>query len=189
MHLLEAIIMAVSLCADCFAVTLCSSVKLKKLEWRKVAVVAAVFAVIQSGLLMAGWGTGAVFSAIVAKESKIIAFCLLMYVSFGMLREGVSSLKNGTEEIHDLNGFRNIVLGGVATSMDALAVGASMSLQEATSTWHGVSALFFSVMVVTALSVVAGMAGGKALGGRFGHWSVLAGGVVLFILALLIPFR
>ena len=45
MGILESILIAVSLCADCFAVTLCSSVTLMSLRWPNVLRVTAVFAV------------------------------------------------------------------------------------------------------------------------------------------------
>ena len=45
MNIVESILLAVSLCADCFAVTLCSSVTLKSLRWTSVLKVALSFAV------------------------------------------------------------------------------------------------------------------------------------------------
>ena len=85
MGILESILIAVSLCADCFAVTLCSSVTLKSLRWPNVLRVTAVFAVIQTGLLLAGWAFGSLFAASVIKVSHIIGFLLLLYVGGCML--------------------------------------------------------------------------------------------------------
>ena len=36
MGIIESILTAASLCADCFAVTLCSGVTLKKIEWKEI---------------------------------------------------------------------------------------------------------------------------------------------------------
>ena len=43
-----------------------------------------------------------------------------------MILEGIK----GKEEVRDLNGFKNVILGAIATSIDALAVGISMSFSQ-----------------------------------------------------------
>ena len=186
--------MAISLCADCFAVSLCSGVTLKKIEFRSVAKVAAAFAVIQTGLLVLGWLLGSAVAGLVFKAAHIIGFLLLLYVGGSMLVEGIK----GEEEVKNLDGLKNIVLGGIATSIDALAVGVSQSLATGVSKSlvEGVSqspasqqadsfiTLAVSVFVVTAASVVAGIAGGKVIGRKFGRWAEIAGGLVLIIIAL-----
>lgn len=178
MGILEAILIAASLCADCFAVSLCSSVTLHRIEWKPVARVALAFALIQSVLLLAGWAFGNVFVGLVCKVAHIIGFLLLLYVGGSMLMEGI----RGKAEVKDLNGFRNIVLGGVATSIDALAVGVAQSMVG--QTWHGFCPLFTAVFAVTALSVVAGILGGKTLGCHFGRWAEIIGGAVLVAIGI-----
>ena len=78
-----------------------------------------------------------------------------------------------------LDGFKNVVLSGVATSIDALAVGVSQSMVETTRQFASIFPLFVAVFVVTALSVLAGLLGGRAIGHRFGHWAEVFGGLVL----------
>ena len=180
MEIWEAWLMAVSLCADCFACTLCSGVTLKRLSWKKVGGIALSFAVIQSGLLLAGWAFGNVFVGFIERISHWIGFLLLLYVGGGMLLEGIRALRGHCEaESMRLDGFKNVVLSGVATSIDALAVGVSLSLVETTRQFASICPLFVAVFVVTALSVLAGLLGGRAIGHRFGHWAEVFGGLVL----------
>ena len=146
---------------------------LKSLRWRPVLGVALAFAVIQAGLLLAGWFFGYLLVGLVEKLSHVIAFLLLLYVGGTMLAEGI----RGEEEVRDLNGWRNVLLGGVATSIDALAVGASMSMDAVS--WDGFVPLLLAVFVITALSVVTGICCGRAVGARFGRWAEIAGGLVL----------
>lgn len=169
----EAILVAVSLCADCFAVTLCSSVTLKDLRWSSVAKVAAVFAVIQSGLLLAGWAFGSLLASYVIKVSHIIGFLLLLYVGGALLWEGI----RGKEEVRKLDSMRNIVLGGIATSIDALAVGVAQSMED--TSWNGFLPLLIAVFAVTALSAVLGICGGRFIGKRVGRIAEIIGGCVL----------
>lgn len=185
MGIWEAVLIAVSLCADCFACTLCSGVTLRRLSWKTVSGIALAFAVIQSGLLLAGWAFGNVFVGFIEKISHWIGFLLLLYVGGGMLLEGIRALRgNGPAESVRLDGFRNVVLSGVATSIDALAVGVSKSMVETSRAFSSICPLFVSVFAVTALSVVAGLLGGKVLGRHFGHWAEIAGGMVLIGIGL-----
>lgn len=179
MNIFEAILIAISLCADCFAVSLCSSVSLKKIDWKNVLLIAFSFAVIQSGLMFIGWAFGNLFVGLVYKVSHIIGFLLLLYVGGEMFIEGCKALRGCEEETCDLNGLKHIVLGGIATSIDALAVGISQSMIEETQSWSGFSPLFWAVFAVTALSVIAGISCGKVIGHKFGHWAEVAGGLVL----------
>ena len=90
-----------------------------------------------------------------------------------MLVEGI----RGGEEVRNLDGLRNVVVGGLATSIDALGIGVAKSMEDVS--WSGFLPLFISVFVVTALSVIVGLRGGSAIGERFGRWAEIIGGVVL----------
>ena len=175
-----AIVFAASLCADCFAVSLCSSVTLKTVRWRDVARVALAFAVIQTGLLLAGWACGSLLAGLLDRIAHIIGFALLLYVGGSMFIEGVK----GDEDVKDLNGWKNVILGGIATSIDALAVGISLSMDA--KPWSEVCPLAVAVFAVTALSVVSGIFGGRAIGSRAGRWAEIAGGLVLVAIGVTI---
>ena len=178
MGIWESILLAASLCADCLAVSLCSGVTLRSVRWREILGVALAFAVIQAGLLLAGWAFGYLFVGLVEKISHIIAFLLLLYVGGSMLIEGIK----GEAEVRDLSSWRNIILGGLATSIDALAVGVAQSMEGAD--WPAFLPLLVSVFAITALSVVVGLRGGRAIGARFGRWAEIVGGLVLIAIGI-----
>ena len=173
MHILEAILVAASLCADCLAVSLCSGVTLRNVRWGRILRVALAFAVIQTGLLLAGWAFGSLFVGAVQKISHIIGFILLLYVGVSMLVDGI----RGEEEVRNLDGFKNVIVSGIATSIDALAVGVAQSMEDVS--WTGFLPLLIAVFGITALSVVVGLRGGSAIGSRFGRWAEVVGGLVL----------
>ena len=184
MIVLQAILLAVSLCADCFAVTTCSSGTLKSVTWRKVLQIALVFAFVQTLLMLIGWLFGDLFVGFIHKAAKIIGFLLLLYVGGSMILEGIRN----EEEPRDLNGMRNIIIGAIATSIDALAVGVSMSLgqvgQDPLAVDHAIMvntmiADHVAVFFVTMLSVFAGMFGGYRVGRRYGRPAEIIGGTVL----------
>lgn len=173
MNVIRIILFALSLCADCFAVSLCSSVTLKSVDRRSLTLVSLIFAVVQTGFLLLGWGFGYLFLGLVERIAHWIGFLLLLYVGGSMLVEGV----RGDCEVKNLNGFRNIIIGGVATSIDALAVGVSLSMGGVP--WSEVGWNAFAVFVTTALSVILGILGGKALGNKVGPVAEILGGCVL----------
>ena len=70
-----------------------------------------------------------------------------------------------------------MLLGGLATSIDALAVGISQSMSG--TDWSGFLPLLVAVFAITALSVVIGLRSGRAIGSRFGRWAEIFGGLIL----------
>lgn len=175
--------MAMSLCADCFAVTACSSLTLKSVSWRSVGRLAVVFAAVQTLFLFAGWMFGDLLVGFLHKVAGTVGFALLLYVGGSMILEG---LRGGGEQ-RDLDGIRNVILGAAATSIDALAVGVSMSM--ASPGTMAMIADHAALFVVTALSVVAGVAGGYKVGLRYGRRTEIAGGMVLIFIGLNILFK
>ena len=174
------ILLSASLCADCFAVALCASVSMKNVRWTEVLRIALIFAVIQTSFLAAGWAFGDFISRYIIKIVKYVGMALLIFVGSSMIREAFSDV-----EPHSLIGFRNIVLAGVADSIDALAVGISMSMagRILPEMWVPTVAVF----IFTALSVIVGITGGSFIGGKAGRPAAVTGGIVLILLGINIP--
>ena len=183
---ISAILLGISLCADCFAVSLCSSFLLPREEMnKKVWTVAAVFAVIQTGLFLVGWALGTFATELISeyvghfeKVAHIIGFLLLLYVGGAMFLDGVRSKSDHL----NLDGFKSIVIGGIATSIDALVVGLSMSMDQAK--WTDIAPVALSVLVFTALSVIVGMFSGSFVGRKLGQSARIIGGLVLIGLGI-----
>lgn len=176
-NMIKDILLAASLCADCFAVALCSSVSMKKVRLWEVLKIALIFAVIQTSFLLAGWAFGDFIARYIMKFVKYVGMFLLLFVGGSMIRGAFSE-----EESQNLTGFRNIVLAGIADSIDALAVGISMSM--AGRGFGGMAVPTVAVFVITALSVIIGIKGGSAIGCRAGKPAAVTGGIVLMLLGL-----
>lgn len=180
----EAFLLAVALCADCFAVSACSSVSLSGRRWRDIFPVALSFAIIQAALFAAGALLGELVSGYVMGIAHAIGFLLLLYVGGSMLFNAFKG--EDKREVKNLSGLKNIIIGGVATSIDALSVGASLSIdgismgEAATDT--------VAIFLVTAASVVLGILGGSKVGEKFGRPALIAGGVILILIGLNIVF-
>lgn len=185
-EILSAILLGMSLCADCFAVTLCSSFLVSREELKKkVLTVVLVFVFIHTGFLLGGWALGTFATDLIAghvahfeRIAHIIGFLLLLYVGLEMFLDGVRS----KSEHLNLDGIGGIILGSVATSIDAVAVGISMALNGIG--WNGMVPVSLSLIVFTVLSVVVGMLSGSFLGRKFGYSARIIGGLVLIALGI-----
>ena len=172
---MEIILFGLSVCADCFAVSLCSSIGLKKRNAGTIVKIALCFAIIQTAFLLVGWACGDVLTSLINKVAKWEALALLVYVGGSMIYSALFSKKS---EKSDLNGMKNIALAGIATSMDALSL--------AGQGWSQTVPQAVSVFICTALSVLVGILCGGKLARKAGRWAEGIGGVVLIGIGLCI---
>lgn len=178
-NIIEIILFGVSVCTDCFAVSLCSSINMKdKSAWNSIKI-ALCFAFIQAGLLLIGWKLGYELAHFTQKITSWIGLLLLLYVGIEMLRE---AFDKGQSKVTNLNSFKNIILAAVATSIDALALGGSLSLVG--QDWHQSAWKAVSVFICTALSVVVGIIGSRFIAQVAGKWAEGIGGVVLILIGI-----
>lgn len=185
-EILSAILLGMSLCADCFAVTLCSSFLVSREELKKkVLTVVLVFVFIHTGFLLGGWALGTFATDLIAghvahfeRIAHIIGFLLLLYVGLEMFIDGVRS----KSEHLNLDGIGGIILGSVATSIDAAVVGLSMALNGAP--WAEIAPVAVSLVVFTVVAVVVGMLSGSFLGRKLGQSARIVGGLVLIGLGI-----
>ena len=182
LKLLEAVLLALSLSADCFAVSACSSLGIRSSGWRKIAFTALLFALVQSSFFVTGCAFGSAVAGLVERLAHVIGFLLLLYVGGSMILDALRK----EEGERSLDGFGAVMLGAVATSIDAIAVGISLSI-SGESFW--VMALdAASILLFTFISVLLGISLGHAVGKRFGRAAGFAGGAVLLGIGLAVLF-
>ncbi len=175
MHLIENLLLALSLCADTLSVTVAGSLSLGKVRPGKVLAVAATFGVMQTAIMFIGWALGYSVVRYIEKISSWVGFILLLYIGGKMIWEAVT--KKEEERDVNLSGVKSLLLAGVATSIDASAVGLSMSM--ASAGWRDIAETLAVVLVVTFLTALVGTLGGSVIGRKFGRPASIVGGVVL----------
>jgi len=128
MSTLSLFIIAVGLAMDAFAVSISSGVVLKKVTFRHALLFASFFGGFQAAMPLAGWSAGVRVQEYVGAFDHWIAFLLLVGVGAKMIWE---SRKDEASRVR-LNPTRISVLLvlAVATSIDALAVGLSLSFLD-----------------------------------------------------------
>jgi putative Mn2+ efflux pump MntP len=166
--MIEALLLALALAMDAFAVALTQGAKFRP-SLRGGAAIALTFGVFQAAMPLAGWVIGAVALIYVEAVDHWIAFGLLAFLGVRMLGGHV-----GEEEAsHALTG-RALLLAGVATSIDALAAGITLP----TLSVEPLVAVALIGVVTFAMSA-GGVALGRVAGDRWGTWAERAGGVIL----------
>ena len=189
----ELLLLAISLCFDTFAVSLGGGLSVRDVKFSKKAVIMAFFAFFQAGLLLLGWAVGASFESYITNWDHWIAFAILMYIGGKMV---IENFKEGfgkrVEEPNqncccqkkgiNLLRYKTLVTMCIATSIDAIAVGASLAFISITT-----FKLIFVVLMTflfTALACYIGITSGEKIGCRIGAKASLVGGLVLVIIGL-----
>ena len=121
---------AVALAMDAFAVALASGICLRTPTRVQALRMAFTFGIFQAAMPVVGWVLGLSVRSFVETWGSWIAFALLALVGAKMLWEGSRSTGEPIDcDTKDPTRGKRLILLALATSIDALAVGLSFSLQ------------------------------------------------------------
>ena len=177
----NSVLLGVGLAMDAFSVSMANGLHEPGMSRKKMCAVAGVFAFFQALMPMTGWvcvHTLLEYFAAFGKWIPWIALILLLYIGGGMLREGLSHSKGETEAPRV--GAAALLLQGIATSIDALSVGFTIS--EYGALMAAVCALI--IAAVTFVLCMAGLIIGRKFGTRLAGQSAILGGVILIVIGL-----
>lgn len=121
--------LAVALAMDAFAVSIGVGIQLKKISIRQTFRLSYHFGLFQALMPILGWSFGSAIRQFTESYAHWIAFGLLALVGANMLREALSE-KDEDEQPKDATKGITLVALSVATSIDALAVGLSLSMLD-----------------------------------------------------------
>lgn len=129
MLLIEVLLVAIGLSMDSLAVSVAGGVVLKNnCTVGNVFKIATVLGVFQAGFTVVGYFVGLGFERYIDTFDHWVAFALLLYLGGKMIYG--STRPAGEEKVFDPLCFRTQCTLGVATSIDALAVGISLALLQ-----------------------------------------------------------
>ena len=125
MELVNISLMGVGLAADACAVSLSSGLVIRHIKLNKALKIALAFGIFQGIMPLIGWFTGLGFRELLIQVNHWIAFSLLVIIGGKMIYE---TCQPETET--KFNPLDNYTLLGlaIATSIDALAIGLSLSV-------------------------------------------------------------
>ena len=160
------ILLALSLAADAFAVALGTGISRQNIRLRQALMMAGCFGVFQAIMPIIGFSLANIFSDVIRDFDHWIAFILLSIIGGNMI---ISSFKNeSVESKKDIFSLPSLLTLGVATSIDALAVGVSL-----TATVESIFIPAFIIGTVTFITSFIALESGKRLSHKLGSYSEL----------------
>jgi putative Mn2+ efflux pump MntP len=169
------VLIALAVSADAFAVALGRGLHMRKLNLRHAAIIALIFAAFQVVMPLAGWLLGRGLEQYITEIDHWIAFALLAVIGGKMLWDAFTGSDDGVDD--DSLNVRELLLLGVATSIDALAVGISFAFLSVSITE--------AVTVIGVITLVLSFAGvliGHRVGLKFRGPAEIVGGAILILI-------
>ena len=178
MSFIEILLIGVALSMDAFAVSVCKGLSMKEVRYSHAAVIALYFGGFQALMPVLGWLGGSYAKSYIENYDHWIAFGLLLVIGVNMIREALKGEEEETEGEFKLD-HKELFLMAVATSIDALAVGIALALDDVNI---GFAASVIGVTTFV-LSFI-GVAIGSRIGSRFQSKAQIAGGIGLICIGL-----
>ena len=177
---LNSVLLGVGLAMDAFSVSLANGLHDPHMSRRRSAIIAGTFAGFQAAMPMLGWVcVHTIVELFSSFETFIpwIALALLGYIGGKMLVEGIKGEE--AEEAAELSAGA-LFVQGVATSIDALSVGFTISEYG----WGMALVCSLIIAVVTFFVCTAGLSLGKKFGTRLSGKASILGGIILIGIGL-----
>ncbi|MBQ8545713.1 MAG: manganese efflux pump [Clostridia bacterium] len=174
------IIFGIGLAMDAFSVSLANGLGEPKMKTRKMCLIAGTFALFQLLMPYIGWFLVWKFVdwfSVFEKFIPWIALVLLSFIGGKMLYEGI---KNKEEEAKPLNSIGALILQAVATSIDALSVGFTISDYN----WCEALLACTLIGIVTFIICMCGVFIGKKAGTKLAGKAGIVGGIILIAIGL-----
>ena len=148
MGIISILLIAVGLAMDSLAVSISGGIVMRPFCMRQSLRLALTMGIFQGGMTLLGWLMGVSFSSYITAFDHWIAFILLGFLGGKMIYESFG------EEETTISSFstKTLLTLGVATSIDALAVGVSMAFLK-TSIYFPAFIIGFVAGVLVVLSV------------------------------------
>jgi putative Mn2+ efflux pump MntP len=177
MEFLTVTVIAIGLAMDAFAVSIVSGATYKQLKTHHAFRIAVFFGSFQAAMPLIGALAGLTMRNYIAAYDHWIAFALLTSVGGKMIYESFSIKK--AQQGLDPSNLHVLLILSVATSIDALAVGITLSFLA--------TGIFTAVIIIGLITFILSYFG-VYIGKRFGHFFEnkieAIGGIILIAIAI-----
>lgn len=182
--ILESILLGIGLAMDAFSCSAVNGLNEPEMPRRKEWLIAGTFGVFQGLMPLIGWVCVRVIAETFEsfhKLTPVIALVLLLYIGGKMLLSGIRGEEEGEAPALSM---KDLMIQGIATSIDALSVGFTIA------DYGFVSALISSLIIAAVTFVIsaAGVEIGKAAGTRYSRHAQIVGGCILIFIGIKIFF-
>ena len=171
---MQLLLLSFALSMDSAALNMANGARYKSLALGKILFIAFMLGFFQFLMPLLGYFLGISFAKFISSIDHFIAFFILCFLGFKMLKEACSSEAGDYSLGMDI---KTIFIGAFATSIDALAVGVTLSF-EAVS-------IFESALIIGVVCFVLSLAAfyiGKFMGKILEKKALFLGGAILIFL-------
>lgn len=172
MSFIEIVLLAVGLSMDSLAVSVTGGAIIHNCKLRHIIKIGAVMGIFQAGMTLGGYLAGLSFKKYITAFDHWIAFILLLYLGGKMIYESTQEKDEDNQSDPLCN--RTLCGLGIATSIDALAIGISLACLES-----GIALEALTIGVVTFLISAFGVYFGHKFGRKINLKLDLIGGLIL----------
>ena len=183
MNFIALIFTGFALSMDAFAVSITKGMTIKNLKKSTALKMALAFGLFQGGMPLLGWILGISFKNYIEAIDHWIAFILLGFIGFNMIKGFFEDKKeeselefSATADDVDLSN-KEIIMLAIATSIDALAVGISFAFLNV-----NIIPASLIICIITFLVCAVGAFIGNKVGDIFNGYAELVGGVILILI-------
>lgn len=180
--IINSILLGVGLAMDAFSVSLANGLNEPCMPKKKIYGIAGTFAVFQAIMPLIGWlCVHTVLQYFKAFENFIpwIALILLGFIGGKMIYESATCKEGDGCECRKLS-FGALIVQGIATSIDALSVGFTISDYDLAKALLCAAIIAVITFVICVSGVIIGKKAGTKLSGKAGY----LGGIILIIIGL-----
>ncbi len=178
MAITELILLAIGLSMDAAAVSISNSLCINKIKLKHMLKMALIFAVFQGIMPLIGYFAANRFNTVITRFDHWIAFILLSIIGGKMLHEAVKADVKLDCDLFALT-VKMLLVQAVATSIDALAIGVSLSALNVN--------IYYSIIIISAVTFVCcsiAVLIAKRFGGLLGKRAGIAGGIILIAIGM-----
>ena len=194
----QIILFGLALSMDAFAVSITSGLTYKDINKKKIFFIATTFGIMQALMPLIGFWLVEGISQIVGQSGSAqagnimslvvswIAFGLLVLIGGKMIIEAIKEMKKDKEKKKiKLFSYKEVLLFGIATSIDALGTGVALhsGLSTTTSIWLHVCIIMVITFVISLFGLFLGHFFDKLFKGKYEITGII-GGIILLILAV-----
>ncbi|NLO08624.1 MAG: manganese efflux pump [Clostridiales bacterium] len=181
MDFITQILLGFCLATDAFAVSISNGMCSYKVTKKNVLSTAFTFGFFQGIMPILGFIFGNRFTGVISRYQHFIALFLLGAIGLNMIVDAVKDKKNpeGVCKARNVFASKNLIIQGIATSIDALAVGVSLAALDANIT---TTALLIGTITFFCCSF--GVYIGRKFGLLLGIRAKFGGGILLILLGI-----
>ena len=179
----NSVLLGVGLAMDAFSVSLANGLNEPKMKNNRMCLIAGTFGFFQAIMPLIGWFLVHNLCKYFCKIQLFIpwiALILLCFIGIKMIIEGKNESSEEMETSTEKLGFLALLIQGIATSIDALSVGCTIS--EYDFFMALVCALIISV--VTFVICIFGLILGKKFGTKLSGKATILGGCILVFIGI-----